>query len=279
MTPPLPTFLIIGAMKAGTTSLAYWLGEHPDVFLAPGKELRFFNVPQRWERGIDWYRSQFAGAEGTRAIGEATPGYLGHPQAPERIASIVPGARLIALLRHPADRAYSQYWLNRAIGSETRTFQQLIDEEISGKAPAYGFYLERGRYLKHLNELNEHFPEEAILPLLLDDLSADPAGTFARACAHIGVDDAVRPPNVGKAYNARTALRSRSLHSAVRKLRARRLLSASIAGRLNAWNGTAQRRPYPPMDPAIRATLIAVYEDQISGLEQLLGRDLSSWRE
>jgi len=278
MTPPLPTFLIIGAMKAGTTSLAYWLGEHPDVFLAPGKELRFFNVPQRWERGVDWYRSQFAGAEGTRAIGEATPGYLGHPRAPERIASVVPGARLIALLRHPADRAYSQYWLNRAIQKEARTFRQIIQEETSGTDLSYGFYLERGRYLKHLNELKEHFPEAAILPLLLDDLSADPAGTFARVCAHIGVDGSVLPPNVGKVYNARSALRSRPLSHAVRMFRARRLLSARMAGRINAWNGTTRSEPYPPMEPEIRAMLVELYEDQIPGLEQLLGRDLSSWR-
>ncbi|MGH2726565.1 MAG: sulfotransferase domain-containing protein, partial [Actinomycetota bacterium] len=126
MASQLPNFLILGAMKAGTTSLAYWLGEHPDVFLAPGKELFFFNVPQRWELGVDWYRSQFAGSEGKIARGEATPGYLGHPQAAERIAATLPDVRLIALLRHPADRAYSQYWHNRATGTETRTFARMV---------------------------------------------------------------------------------------------------------------------------------------------------------
>lgn len=278
MAPPLPNFLILGAMKAGTTSLAYWLGEHPDVFLAPGKELFFFNVPQRWELGLDWYRSQFAGSEGKRARGEATPGYLGHPQAAVRIADTLPGVRLVALLRHPADRAYSQYWHNRAMGTETRSFARMVEEEVSGSAPAFGFYLERGRYYKHLTELRGLFPERDVLALLFDDLTGDPAATFTRTCSHIGVDGSVRPANLGTVYNARLAFRSRRLRNAVRKARARRLLTASMAGGLNRWNARSRPQPYPPMDPTARSKLIEAYESETAALEGLLGRDLSAWR-
>lgn len=278
MTPSLPNFLIVGAQKAGTTSLARWLGAHPDVFLPPGKELFFFNVPERWERGLDWYRRQFAGAEGMRAAFEATPGYLGNPKAHERIARTLPGVRLIALLRHPADRAYSQYWHNRSMGTEKRSFARVVEDEVSGAAPPFDFYLERGRYLKHLNALRELFPEEDVLALLFDDLVTDPAGTFAKACRFVRVDDAVRPAILGQAQNVRLTFRSRRLHHAVRTLRARRLLSANLAGRLRAWNTRSRAKPYEPMDPKTRMTLIDAYEEQTAGLEQLLGRDLSSWR-
>lgn len=278
MAPPMPNFLILGAMKAGTTSLAYWLAEHPDVFLAPGKELFFFNVPQRWELGVDWYRRQFAGSEGAIARGEATPGYLGHPRAAERIAETLPGVRLIALLRHPADRAYSQYWHNRAMGTETRTFAKMVQEELSGTGPAFGFYVERGRYHTHLRHLHELFPEPDVLALLFDDLTADPVDTFARACRHLGVDDRARPANLGKVYNARLAFRSRTFRNLVRSIRDRRLIPASLAGRLNVWNVRSRPRPYPPMDPETRATLIAAYEEETSALERMLGRDLSAWR-
>ena len=119
----LPTFLIIGTMKGGTTSLHRYLRQHPDVFMPEQKELNFFldeyagrpiDPPEErnWSRGLTWYERQFAGAEDERAVGEASANYTRYPTYPgvaERIAKIVPEMKLIYLMRNPIDRVLSHY--------------------------------------------------------------------------------------------------------------------------------------------------------------------------
>ena len=109
--PPLPTFLIIGAQKSATRWLRFNLGLHPDVYVAPG-EVEFFNNRDRYnDLGVSWYRSQFEGSAGESIVGEATPGYMFWRHQPmicsERVRSVVPDVRLIAILRNPIDRAHS----------------------------------------------------------------------------------------------------------------------------------------------------------------------------
>src|ERR671919_2133494 len=110
MTLRLPTFLVIGAMKSGTTALINSLGKHPDVFALPS-EIHFFD--RFHDRGLDWYRERFAKARGQGAVGESTPEYMYLPHARERIVRDLPGVQLIAILRNPVERAYSHYWHNR----------------------------------------------------------------------------------------------------------------------------------------------------------------------
>ncbi len=105
----LPDFIILGAQRAGTSSLYYYLSQHPQILPAVRKELHFFD--DHYRRGLGWYRSQFPtrGARGT-ITGEATPYYLSHPHAPARIQRLLPQARLIVLLRNPVERAISHYF-------------------------------------------------------------------------------------------------------------------------------------------------------------------------
>ena len=128
----LPTFLIIGTMKGGTTSLHRYLRQHPEVFMPERKELNFFldeyagppiDPPEErnWSRGITWYERQFAGAEDERAVGEASANYSRYPTYPgvaERIAKIVPEMKLIYLMRNPIDRVLSHYLHDFAKGRE-----------------------------------------------------------------------------------------------------------------------------------------------------------------
>src|ERR687895_490160 len=117
----LPNFLIIGAAKAGTTSMWAYLREHPQVFMAEPKELHFFVAESNWKRGMRWYESHFQDATNAVAIGEACGAYTRFPRfrgVSERIASIVPHARLIYLVRHPIDRMVSNYVLNLSLGVE-----------------------------------------------------------------------------------------------------------------------------------------------------------------
>ncbi len=278
MTAPLPNFLIIGAMKAGTTSLAAWLREHPEVFIPSEKELHFFDNPHRYEAGEEWYRAQFAAGAGKPAIGEATPGYMAHPDVPDRMAKLLPDVRMIAILRHPAERIYSQFLHLRAIGREKRPLAQVVDEELAGTAPPFGFYLARGRYLEQIRKLHGLFPPSALMVMLFEDLASDASGVYGDACRFLGVDDGYRPDNLGKTYNPRMRVRSVRLREAVLKARLKRRIPRSWAWRINAMNVRPDRSTYEPMDPELRRRLVQAYADQIAGLEQLLGRDLSSWR-
>lgn len=101
-----PDFLIIGSQKAGTTSLYHALRLHPEVFVPEKKELNFFFLEDEYARGLDYYARYFEPAPaGIKAVGEASPGYICHPETPARIAAALPDAKLVLTVRNPIDRA------------------------------------------------------------------------------------------------------------------------------------------------------------------------------
>jgi len=173
-TGALPDFVVIGTMKGGTTYLYHLLSQHPLVEPAAAKELQFFN--RFFDEGVEWYRQCFPVPrlkDGRRTLtGEATPGYLPHPPAPERMAEIIPHARLIALLRNPVDRAYSDYQQVIRKGRETRTFEEAMDYDDLDDAPRK--FLSKGIYVDQLLRWAEFFPKEQLLVLKSEDFFEDP---------------------------------------------------------------------------------------------------------
>ena len=262
----LPTFVVIGAMKSGTTSMARALRAHPEVFLAKVKEVRFFT--RHYDLGTDWYRAHFAGADGAVAVGEATPSYLADPAVPARMADDIPEARLVAMLRNPVDRAYSHYWMNRALGGEKRGFSDAVEAESRGEGSPY---LGMGRYREQLERFSSRFGRDRLLVLVFEDFARDPGPPFSEVCRFVGIDDRPRPRELHERANRYVTFRS---------LRGRRLAKrlpgvlGKVAGRLV----TRKRSSYPPMEEAFRRTLIERIEDQISALEAWLDADLSIWR-
>src|SRR6266568_8270036 len=120
---PLPNFLIVGAMKSGTSSLWSYLRSHPQVFMPDMKEPMFFVEKKNWSKGLDWYRGLFDDAGEAVAIGEASQPYtMAHsfPGVPGRIVSLIPDVKIIYVLRHPVERMRSHYLHDRVIGTETR---------------------------------------------------------------------------------------------------------------------------------------------------------------
>ena len=256
---PLPDYLIIGAKKGGTSSLTNWLIQHPDNLrmfpsFQPLKSAHFFDID--YHRGVDWYRSHFPTERVRRAhpgaiVGEASPYYMFHPAAAARARSVVPDAKIIAVLRNPVSRAYSNYWDRVSAGTETLpTFEDAIaaEEERLGRVdgdrlredPAYYSlehdqftYLARGRYAEHLVTWLDAYPADQVLVLRAEDMYADPAAVFAdvqrflgiRACPHIDL----------KTYNERSK---------------------------------------PPIAPATKDRLAAYYRPHNAALYELLGRDL-----
>jgi hypothetical protein len=279
----LPNFIIVGAAKSGTTSLARWLGAHPDVHIPPAKELYFFEQDEAWARGADWYRSCFAGADSSAAIGEATPNYMFRYEAAERMAAVVPGARLIALLREPGERAHSHYWHWRwRKAQEPRSFAEAVRDEFARPKRAFDDpgnrldpqYLARGRYLPQLERLCEHFPRESVHVALLDDLERAPAETFAEVCRFLEIDDAIVPDAVGTVANRSFAFRPARLWRLIVRHRHRvpPKLGARMVRRLHG-----PPEAYPPMEPSVRAALTEHFAEDNAQLAAWLGRDLSHW--
>ncbi len=278
----LPTFLIIGLPKAGTTSLASYLAAHPDVFMSAEKELNFFN---RGEHDEAWYRAQFSEARDARAVGEATPTYIVNETALDRIASTLPRARLLVMMRNPVDRAYSHYWWNRQL-AERRDFAAAVRSEMAaGRSdvpltPAagpgrYHTYTGQGRYLELLRRVCDRFPREALLPLVMEDLRGDPARLYAEACGFIGVDGRVSPAHLGAVMNPAYRMRSERLRHAMLRTRAWKRLPFGLADRLERLN----RAPldYPRMDDALRAELLDWFAPANEALAAWLGRSLPAW--
>jgi hypothetical protein len=262
-------------MRSGTTSLARYLGIHPHVFMAPVKEVHYFDW--NFDRGVEWYRRQFAEAGTARAIGEATTSYMYDPQVPGRMAALLPDARLVALLRNPVDRAYSHYWHKRVRGKEPLDFEAAIaaesDRLARGDSPdALDYsYVDRGRYLTQLARVTEHYPREALQVVLFEDLRDRAAETFQSVCRFLGLGDEFVPPNLGEPINRFTKFRSTRLRHISGYLPG---LVGKAVGKLNAANAD-----YPPVDPAVRRQLVAIFEADVAALEAWLGRDLSLWRQ
>ena len=272
-----PDFFVIGAMRAGTTSASGYLRQHPEVYLPAQKELHYFDRDTNFDRGKEWYAGLFRAAGEARAVGEATPWYLYAPQAPARMAELVPGARLIAILRNPVDRAYSHYWHDRHRGRISFPFDEGVArerEEIS--SPGSGVstrnsYLDRGFYLAQLERVCAHFHREALLVLLFDDLVNDTRTAYRSMCRHLRIDDSFEPRNLGRNLSPPGPPRSDRLHRFTRAHR--HTFSGRVVARLNAGKPAT----YPLMEPALRADLVAYFAPQNRALAAWLGRDLSAW--
>jgi len=249
---PLPDFLVLGAQKAGTTALYEYLRRHPQITGPSWKEVSFFD--RHWARGESWYRGNFPNLARTRGklVGEASPSYVFHPLAPERVQELVPEARLIVLVRNPVDRALSQYTHEVALGREPLPFEEALDaeeERLRGEQermvsdPSYfsrewwsHTYKARGRYAEQLERWLAVFPREQLLVLPSDDLGSDPARAHAQVLEFLGAS----------------------------------------SQRLDAYPRVYERE-YEPMQPETRERLAAEFELPNRRLYELLGRDLG-WR-
>jgi len=200
----LPSALIIGAQRSGTTSLFNYLIQHPDVLPPLSKEIHYFDI--HYARGIKWYRGRFPFIHQLRRGAltlDASPYYLPHPLAPQRVAQLLPAVKLIALLRNPVDRALSHYQHEVREGRETLSFPEAIameserlahEEERLQTDPAYYSYnhhrfsyLRRGVYIEQLSRWLQHFPRSQLLVLESEWLFRDPAAASAAVHRFLGL--------------------------------------------------------------------------------------------
>jgi hypothetical protein len=201
-TGALPDFAVIGAAKSGTTYLYHLLTQHPLVEHAAFKEPHYFDLVFD-DQGIEWYRRCFPQPklkDGRMTItGEASPGYLFHTFAPERMAEVVPHARLIALLRNPIDRTYSAYHHRVRNGQETRPFEEALEAYFDDPDQEH---LSKSIYVDHLQRWAEFFPREQMLVLKSEDFFENPHQTLKDAFAFLGLPEwELEEPQLGNKRN------------------------------------------------------------------------------
>lgn len=190
--PPVPNFIVIGAMKSGTTSLYHYLRSHPHVFMPRIKELDFFVAELNWRRGFDWYQRQFARrSDDCVAVGEASTNYTKHPRyqgVPERMAKYIPTARLIYVVRDPIERMRSHYEHSVAIGLEREPIERALLEN-----PAYLTY---SRYAMQIQQYLDWFPADQLMVVTSEDLRYARHTVMRRIHEFLDVAIDYVPPNL-----------------------------------------------------------------------------------
>jgi len=275
----LPTFIVIGAMKAGTTSLAAYLGTHPDVFVTNPKEARFFGSgdDRNWKRGLAWYQQLFASADAAKARGEASPGYTMAPHVshvPERIAAVVPDVKLIYLLRNPVERIRSAYLDRAARGVEVLPLRAALDEKPR--------YLDASRYAYQLECYLEHFAREQILVVSSERLRDERRDVLHDVLEFIGVD-----PNVELASTELELNRGSEKRVPVRLYQTlsapfrRTGMTRVIPSRFKRRARRTFSRPPPPdyleMSSDLAEVIWSELAPDLSRLRELVGPDFDLW--
>jgi hypothetical protein len=294
----MPNFVVIGAAKSGTTALHRYLKQHPEIFTSSPKELRFFPFEDRQPdfRGpgdmedmaatvktIEEYRAHFTEGAHFPARGESSPLYLYYPRTAERIRHHLPDAKLIAILRHPADRAYSQFLMKVRDGRELLNFGEALaaeEQRISDGWSHHWHYRRRGFYAAQLRPYFDLFKREQLRIYLYEDYVADPVGLMQDIFRFLNVDNSF-VPDMSVRHNVSKLPRSRALQVFLTEPRAaKNLLKSFIPARWSRRIGDRLRRQNltrPPLPAELRRQLTEVYREDIQELQDMLGRDLSHW--
>jgi hypothetical protein len=297
----LPNFLVIGAGRSGTTSLHHYLGHHPQVFVPAVKSPGYFfccdrpAVQDATQRALtrhyfvadfDRYQALFDGVRDETAIGEVSPVYLATTRAAPRIASLLPHARLIAILRHPVDRAYARFVARVRDGLERRRdFAQVVeDERREGliRDESFGTYIASGFCAHVLQTYFDRFPRSRIRVHLFEDFARDPAGVLSDLFAFLDVDRRVVVETATWHNRSGGVIRNpllRFLWTRSSPLRVRLRSTLPGAVRDAAFRAFTRDLVTPVLDPRLRADLVTLFRDDIERTQRLLERDLSHWLE
>jgi len=171
-----PNFIVIGAMKSGTTSLRYTLSCHPEVFMVYPKEPRFFYNDENYSKGLSWYSSFFEKAKGKKAIGEGSGFYAWKARNSEtvkRIANTIPDVKIIYMVRHPIERIASHWSWEIASGKPLGSIEKAIQENRQ--------FIDMSMYWEQISEYRKYFKDEQIKVLFLEDLKSNPY-KFYQSC-------------------------------------------------------------------------------------------------
>ncbi len=286
----LPNFLVIGAAKAGTTTVYQYLKQHPQVYMSPRKEPHFFSKNGTKDYPIPTlkdYQALFQGASDQIAIGEASTSYLTHPQAAERIQYHIPSPKLIAILRDPANRIYSLYIMLLMLGVRklsTYTHQEIIDN-FHGIVKKGSGLIRGGFYYSHLQRYYSLFPANKIKLALFQDLKDKPDVLMEDMFNFLEVDSSFTINKSFGSANRGGIPRSKKIDTFIKKVKPiyhglSPIISQGWSNKIyktyvDLRNKNLEQPPKLPHE--IRQQLIEVYREDILKLQDLLQRDLSIW--
>ena len=292
-----PNFIVIGAMKSATTSLYTYLKQHPEIFMTKIKEPMFFN---NYKQNLDYkvlgskskklttledYWLMFEDVSSEKAIGAASPAYIYNKKAPQLIKENLQNVRIIAILRQPVDRAYSNYLhVVRADKENSNSFEESIEKEkerINEKWSPLYHYIEKGYYSDQLQRYYDLFPSEKIKVYLFEDIIKSPKETLKDIFKFLEVDENVEIDTSNKSNVSGTP--KGILGFVLKKMRFYNLMpkfaiSEYLSSRLVHFIFKSAYKEPEKLSQEFRKELThKYYKEEISKLEKLIGRDLSKW--
>jgi hypothetical protein len=299
----LPSFVIAGAPRCGTTSLHYYLRQHPQICMSAIKEPNFFlfgpdgrphiaerPIIRKSVRKLSDYVALFRTSPATVAIGEASPLYLYARATPAQILALCGVLQVVCILRRPADRAWSHFlyaFPGVPAVDRDRVFAEMVEAEMRA-GPGYEPYrtathlLRLGRYGEQVRRYQALFGADHVRTLLTEELADDGAGTLGNVCRFVGVDDGFAF-ELGARYNPSA---SSSAGSTLRRMVRRAtptiksMLPPRLAGRLaeaRMERSAAVVTPAVPLDPSLARRIADWCAEDVDELAGLIGRDLSAW--
>jgi hypothetical protein len=315
MNPVLPNFFIVGAPKAGTTSLYHYLGQHPDVYMSPVKEPNYFaeeirlgNISAQWQ---DWaqrednalqlylrgpmqekrfggivsrwsdYLKLFENVNGEKAIGEASVCYLWSKTAARNIAASRPDAKILMVLRNPVDRAFSQYKQALASGLIGRSFREQVRKSLNNKSDQFELlnpFLEFGLYYEQVKRYTERFSAENLRICLYEDYKQAPARVTTDIFRFLAVD-AQFFPDVSEKHLQVSLPRFNRVSFMLKKCGVwsslKNIVPDDLVPIVKKW--AVKNTHSVELDPGDRVQLSNYYRENVVQLSDLIKRDLSAW--
>ncbi|MGH2664001.1 MAG: sulfotransferase family protein [Actinomycetota bacterium] len=273
----LPNFVVIGAMRAGTTSLWEYLRGHPQVFMATLKEPNFFSEAGTWKRGRGWYESLFRDAGEAIAVGEASTSYTKHPihpGVPERMASVIPGARFVYVVRHPIERIRSHY--------EWATYKEIERRPLAQAVLEHPQYVAYSRYAFQIDRYLDWFPRDRLLVVTSEDLRAARRRTMGRVYEFLGVDPAWVSPGLVLEQHVTDRQQARPFARQLRRLTGySRIAGVVPRGVKSAYWRIAKRkrwsRPGSVFPADLRRELEHRLAEDVVRLRAFMGEEFQGW--
>jgi hypothetical protein len=260
----LPTFICIGAQRAGTTWLYHCLKEHPDIYMPSHKELRFFNY--NYSDGLDTYLENFSNASNEKVRGEITPDYYRQEYALLRIKKHIPDIKLIFIIRNPIERAFSQYELYCGTEYKEMSFEETYKNQND--------LIEWGKYGKNLEFIYQHFPKTNVLVLNYDLLKGNPEAFLKQVFVFLQVDDGFKPDNLTKTYNK---VIYPKLQRVLKSIGLQVLIDYVKKGQIGEWIRNQQKKKKSGISKNEYNYLSECFRDDVEKLGFMLNTDLTYW--
>jgi hypothetical protein len=271
---------VIGAQKCGTTSLHFYLDQHPEIQMARGKELNFFVGDGSWAKGVDWYAAHFDSDAPVR--GESSPAYTNYPtfqDVPARIHSLVPEAKLVYMVRDPVERTVSQYVHDYSTGKEDRPIEAVFEDGLATHP-----YVLRSKYFLQLEQYLGFFDPAAILVVAQEELLRERIAAMRRIFAFLEVEPAFYHPNFEQIKHLSRDRRRRTWAGRAVVSAVRTTTRPFHPPRWLAWEAEnylvfpfARKVERPALPNAVRERLAGELKEDVERLRELTGQEFPSW--